>query len=35
LFKGLGGTKIAKINELVDALYENNRLFEKQVDLLF
>jgi hypothetical protein len=35
LFKRLDRTKIAKINELIDALNENNRLIEKQEDLLF
>jgi hypothetical protein len=35
LFKGLYRTKIAKINELIDALNEKNRLLEKQEDLLY
>jgi hypothetical protein len=35
LFKGLDRTKIAKINELIDALNDNKRLIEKQEDLLF
>jgi hypothetical protein len=35
LFKGLSGTKIDKINELIDALNEKNRLLEKQEDLLY
>jgi hypothetical protein len=35
LFKGLDRTKIDKINELVDALNEKNRLLEKQEDLLY
>jgi hypothetical protein len=35
LFKGLDRTKIDKINELIDALNEKNRLFEKQEDLLY
>jgi hypothetical protein len=35
LFKRLDRTEIAKINELIDALNENNRLIEKQEDLLF
>jgi hypothetical protein len=35
LFKGLDRTKIAKINELIDALNEKDRLIEKQEDLLF
>jgi hypothetical protein len=34
LFKGLDRTKIDKINELIDALNEKNRLLEKQ-DLLY
>jgi hypothetical protein len=33
LFKGLYRTKIDKINELIDALNEKNRLLEKQEDL--
>jgi hypothetical protein len=35
LFKGLDRTKIDKINELIDALNDNNRLLEKQEDLLY
>ena len=35
LFKGLSRTKIDKINELIDALNEKNRLLEKQEDLLY
>jgi hypothetical protein len=35
LFKGLDRTKIEKINELIDALNEKNRLLEKQEDLLY
>jgi hypothetical protein len=35
LFKGLDRTKIDKINELIDALNEKNRLLEKQQDLLY
>jgi hypothetical protein len=35
LFKGLDTTKIDKINELIDALNEKNRLLEKQEDLLY
>src|SRR5688572_30839831 len=35
LFKGLDRTKIDKINELIDALNEKDRLLEKQEDLLF
>jgi hypothetical protein len=35
LFKGLHRTKIDKINELIDALNEKNRLLEKQEDLLY
>ena len=33
LFKGLERTKIDKINELIDALNDKNRLLEKQEDL--
>jgi hypothetical protein len=35
LFKGLDRTKLDKINELIDALNEKNRLLEKQEDLLY
>jgi hypothetical protein len=35
LFKGLDRTKIDKIDELIDALNEKNRLLEKQEDLLY
>ena len=35
LFKGLDRTKIGKINELIDALNDKNRLLEKQEDLLY
>jgi hypothetical protein len=35
LFKGLDGAKVEKINELIDALNEKNRLLEKQEDLLY
>jgi hypothetical protein len=35
LFKGLDRTKVDKINELIDALNEKNRLLEKQEDLLY
>jgi hypothetical protein len=35
LFKGLDRTKVDKINELIDALNENNRLLEKQEDILY
>jgi hypothetical protein len=35
LFKGLDRTKIDKINELIDALNEKNRLLEKQKDILY
>jgi hypothetical protein len=35
LFKGLDRTKVDKINELIDALNEKNRLLEKQDDLLY
>ena len=34
LFKGLDRTNIDKINELIDALNDKNRLLEKQEDLL-
>jgi hypothetical protein len=34
LFKGLDRSKVGKINELIDALNENDRLLEKQ-DLLY
>src|SRR6187455_3181872 len=35
LFKGLDRSKIDKINELIDALNEKDRLLEKQDDLLY
>jgi hypothetical protein len=35
LFKGLDRAKVEKINELIDALNEKNRLLEKQDDLLY
>jgi hypothetical protein len=35
LLKGLDRTKIDKINELIDALNDKNRLLEKQEDLLY
>jgi hypothetical protein len=35
LVKGLDRTKVAKINELIDALNEKDRLLEKQEDILF
>jgi hypothetical protein len=35
LFKSLDRTKIDKINELIDALNEKNRLLEKQEDILY
>jgi hypothetical protein len=35
LFKGLDRTKIDKINELIDALNEKNKLLEKQEDILY
>jgi hypothetical protein len=35
LFKGLNRTKIDKINELIDALNDKNKLLEKQEDLLY
>jgi SMC interacting uncharacterized protein involved in chromosome segregation len=34
LFKGLDRNKVDKINELIDALNEKNRLLEKQEDIL-
>jgi vacuolar-type H+-ATPase subunit H len=34
LFKGLDRTKVDKINELIDALNEKDRLLEKQEDIL-
>jgi hypothetical protein len=35
LFKGLDRSKVDKINELVDALNEKDRLLEKQEDILY
>jgi hypothetical protein len=35
LFKGLDKAKVEKINELIDALNEKDRLLEKQEDILF
>jgi hypothetical protein len=35
LFKGLDRTKVDKINELIDALIEKDRLLEKQDDILY
>jgi hypothetical protein len=35
LFKGLDRTKVDKVNELIDALNEKDRLLEKQEDLLY
>jgi hypothetical protein len=35
LFKGLDRTKLDKINELIDALNEKDRLLEKQEDILY
>jgi hypothetical protein len=35
LFKGLDRSKVDKINELIDALNENDRLLEKQKDILY
>jgi hypothetical protein len=35
MFKGLDRSKVDKINELIDALNEKNRLLEKQEDLLY
>jgi hypothetical protein len=34
-FKGLDRSKVDKINELIDALNEKDRLLEKQEDLLY
>jgi hypothetical protein len=35
LFKVLDRTKVDKMNELIDALNEKNRLLEKQEDILY
>jgi hypothetical protein len=35
LFKGLDRAKVDKINELIDALNENDRLLENQEDILY
>jgi hypothetical protein len=35
LFKGLDRSKVDKINELIDALNENDRLLEKQDDIFY
>jgi hypothetical protein len=35
LFKGLDRSKVEKINELIDALNEKDRLLEKQEDILY
>jgi 5'(3')-deoxyribonucleotidase len=35
IFKGLDKSKVDKINELIDALNEKDRLLEKQEDLLY
>jgi hypothetical protein len=35
LFKGLDQAKVEKINELIDALNEKDRLLEKQEDILY
>jgi hypothetical protein len=35
LFKGLDRTKVDKIDELIDALNEKDRLLEKQEDILY
>jgi adenylate cyclase class IV len=35
LFKGLDQAKVEKINELIDALNEKDRLIEKQEDILY
>jgi hypothetical protein len=34
-FKGLDRSKVDKINDLIDALNEKNRLLEKEEDLLY
>ena len=35
LFKGLDRAKVEKINKLIDALNEKDRLLEKQEDILY
>jgi hypothetical protein len=35
LFKGLDRAKVEKINELIDALNEKDRLLERQEDILY
>ena len=35
LFKGLGRSKVDKINELIDVINEKDRLLEKQEDILY
>jgi hypothetical protein len=35
LFKGLDRTKVDKINELIDALNEKDRLLERHEDILY
>ena len=35
LFNGLDRSKVDKINELIDALNDKNRLIEKQEDLIY
>jgi hypothetical protein len=35
LFKGLDRAKVEKINELIDSLNEEDRLLEKQDDILY
>jgi hypothetical protein len=35
LFKGLDRAKVEKINELIDALNEKDKLLEKQEDILY
>jgi hypothetical protein len=35
LFKGLDRAKVEKINELIDALNKNDRLLERQEDILY
>jgi hypothetical protein len=35
LFNGLDRSKVDKVNELIDALNDKNRLIEKQEDLIY
>jgi hypothetical protein len=35
LFKGLDRSKVDRVNELIDALNEKDRLLEKQEDILY